>query len=99
MIHKDDVEHMMTEFQKAPSKDVFVSIRTWYDNNRSHTDQEYITCVYLFLIGANIRHHYIPMDKQTHNARIKEIRDLIDVSDRKKRMMRKIYLDYGTTIL
>lgn len=93
---REDIDHFIRTFYKSPSEDIYHTVKDWYETNLEYyPDEEYITCVYLFLLGANQRHLYTKMTKEVYMACIKEIRDLIERTEPLKRPVRKMYLDYG----
>ena len=59
-------------------------------------DTDYLTCIYLFLLGANIKHRFQAFSYDQHMSYVKEIRELIDGADPLSRTQHKMYLDYGT---
>lgn len=94
---RQDVDQMIRTFRSSPSSDNYFNINTWYENNINyHTDQEYMICVYLFLVGANIRHRYTKIPYDQHMRYVKEIRETIESADALSKSQRKVYLDYGT---
>lgn len=93
---REDIDQFIKSFHNSPCKDIYMTVKEWYENNvEYYPDEEYIICVYLFLLGANQRHLYTKMDKRTYMDCIKEIRDLIERTDSFKRPVRKVYLDCG----
>jgi hypothetical protein len=93
---RHDVDHMIRSFNAKPDENTYLNINNWYESNvGNNQDAEYLVCVYLFLVGANIKHRYHPMDRMQHRGYIKEVRDLIELADRYVRPQRKAYLDYG----
>jgi hypothetical protein len=58
------------------------SVKDWYTSQAStYPDIEYTVCVYLFLQGANIKHHYDPYSFDEHKVLVAEIRDYVERAD------------------
>ena len=94
---RQDVDQLIKQFQSSPDSDTYNSIHSWYESSvNSFPDQEYLVCVYLFLLGANIKHRYSALSYEQHMAQIKEIKQIIDSGDRLSKLQRKAYLDYGS---
>nr|QBK87511.1 MAG: hypothetical protein LCMAC201_04210 [Marseillevirus LCMAC201] len=94
---RQDLDQLIRNFRVQPNRDVYFNIQTWYENNiQDYFDQEYIICVYLFLLGANIKHRYREFTYEQHLDFVKEIRQLIEEADALNKMQRKAYLDFGT---
>jgi len=91
-----DIDELIKSFPNSPSKQNYDIINDWYQTSQNHQDVEYLTCVYLFLLGANIKHRFIPFDYDKHVDFIREIREIMDVSDNFTKQMRKLYLEYGS---
>ncbi len=94
---RQDLDQLVRNFREDPSSDGYHNIKTWYEFNANYSpDQEYVVCIYLFLLGANIRHRYHPLTRDEQLAQIKEIRDMIEQADPLVKGQRKTYLDYGS---
>ena len=94
---RQDVDQLIEQFRNKPDIEVYTLINNWYENNIEHyPDSEYLVCVYLFLVGANIRHKYRQFTYQEHLAYVKEIRELIENASPLNSSQRKVYLDFGT---
>ncbi len=94
---RQDLDQLIRNFRVQPNKDVYFNIQTWYENNiRDYFDQEYIICVYLFLLGSNIKHRYQEFTYEQHLDFVKEIRQIVEDADDLTKMQRKAYLDFGT---
>ena len=94
---RNDVDQLVRTFRTNPTADSYFDITKWYENNMQYyKDQEYMICIYLFLLGANIRHRYQQFSYEKHNEWIREIRDIIEKADPLVRGQRYIYLEYGT---
>jgi len=94
---RQDIDGLIRQFRMQPSEHIYTTIKTWYETNIStFMDQEYIICVYLFLLGANIKKRYEEISYEQHRGYIKEIRDIIEKADPLVKSQRKTYLDYGT---
>ncbi len=92
-----DVDQLVRTFRSKPTADTYFSISEWYENNiQYNSDQEYMVCIYLFLLGANIRNRYKEFTYNKHMEWIKEIRDSIEKADPLVKMQRNAYLTYGT---
>ena len=91
-----EIINLVRKFHKSPRKEDYDTIDQWYEENVHSPDQEFITCLYIFLLGANIKNQYYPISKQDHYSQIKTIRDLIELADPLAKAQRKVYLDYGT---
>lgn len=94
---KRDIDEMIIAFSRRPSQEVWTFVNKWYaDNQGTFEDQEYIMCVYLFIIGANIHHKYVTFSRDQHMQYVKELKDMILDATPHQRPTRKLYLDYGT---
>ena len=94
---RQDIDQLIRDFRVNPSSDGYLNINTWYENNVNYySDKEYMICVYLFLLGANIRHRYQEFNYDQHLAFIKEIREIVEGADPLTKTQRKTYLDFGT---
>ncbi len=94
---RQDIDQLIRNFRAHSNSNDYFNIQTWYENNIQHyPDQEYIICVYLFLLGANIRHRYQDFTYEQHLDFIREIRQTIDGADVLSKAQRKVYLDFGT---
>lgn len=94
---RQDIDSLVRQFKTSPSEDIYTTIKQWYENNvRYYGDNEYMVCIYLFLLGANIKHRYTNFTYDEHREYIKEIRDTIEQADPLVKSQRKAYLDYGT---
>jgi len=90
-----DIDELIKNFSNNPTKHNYDIVNNWYQSSQNE-DINYLTCVYLFLLGANIKHRFIPFDYNKHVDFIREIREIVDVSDNYTKQMRKIYLEYGS---
>lgn len=96
-LSRQDVDTMINNFYNRPSQDEYQAISNWYENNlNGYPDKEYLNCLYLFLLGANIRHQFREITREEHNGYIREIRSMIEDATPLSRAQRKVYLDYGT---
>jgi len=95
-LSRQDVDQLIKNFKTSPNEDVYNQIKIWYQQNQDYQDVDYLTCIYLFLTGANIKHRYTPLKHSEHVDQIRIIRELVDSSDSIQRMQRKTYLEYGT---
>ena len=94
---RQDIDQLVRNFRARPSEDGYTSIKNWYESNVSfNNDQEYMICIYLFLLGANITNRFEDYTYDQHNEFIKDIRNTIETADPLVRSQRKTYLDYGT---
>ncbi len=95
-LSRQDIDQLIRKFRANPNNDDYNSINSWYENNVQYfSDREYLTCIYLFLIGANIKHRYKHISYDQHMSYVKEIRELVD-QDTLLKPTRKTYLDFGT---
>ena len=94
-MNNEDIDQLIINYNKSPSSDNYFAIYSWYKNNKNIIDKEYGICVYLFLLGANIKKRYTTVSYEDHINYIKEIRKLIEDSPVMYKNKRKIYLDYG----
>lgn len=95
--NRKDIDRLIKKFNQAPSKDDYITINFWYSQNVSgHPDPEYMLCVYLFLLGANIKYSYIPFTKSEYLDWVQFIRRSIESAETIHKVNRKVYLDYGT---
>jgi|SRR3990172_12209018 len=92
---RQDIDQLIRSFQTVPSETTFSDIADWHRQRFSGQDNEYRICVYLFLVGANIKQHYKPFTYEQHTGWIKEIKELTEVDDNLVAFQRKIYLNYG----
>ena len=90
-----DIEQLIKKFNSTPNKDDYNTINIWYINTIKQSNNEFLICVYLFLIGANIHQKYIPFTYEQHRQWIEQIRSLILNADSNLRPVRKTYLDFG----
>lgn len=88
---RDDIDALIIKYSNRPDLDIYYTINTWYRKNKDVTDAEYSICVYLFLLGANIKNVHEPFGYKDHMRYVKEIHELVDGSS----PLRKKYLDYG----
>ena len=94
---RQDIDQLIRNFRAHPNSNDYSNIHTWYENNvQYYSDQEYMICVYLFLLGANIRHRYQEFNYDQHLEYVKEIRQIIEGADPLSGSQRKVYLDFGT---
>jgi hypothetical protein len=93
-----DIDMLIKRYSSQPNKDDYFIINNWYNDNLNSglVDQNYLICVYLFLLGANIRQQYIPYTREQNKDWITEIRNLIENADPLQSSQRNIYLNYGT---
>ena len=92
-----DIDQLIRSFRIKPTMDTFMTVKNWYEDNLNYyPDQEYMVCVYVFLLGANIKNRFENFSYDQHRDFIKEIRDTIELADPLVRPRRKAYLDYGT---
>ena len=91
-----DIDTLVKRYNSNPNSDDYFIISNWYDNNTNHQDQEYLICIFLFLIGSNIKKRWVPIPYEQHMQYIKRIRELIEDAEPLYKQRRKIYLDYGT---
>lgn len=95
--NRQDVDEIIKRFNRAPSKDDYMIINNWYiQNTNVYPDSEYMLCVYLFLLGANIKNGYIPFNKSEYLDWVNFIRYNIENAETIYKVNRKVYLDYGT---
>lgn len=98
-LERQDVDNIIKNFRVQPSKDNYLAIKNWYENNiYEYPDSEYLICVYLFLLGVNIKKRYEEITYEQHRAWIKEIRELVEEADYFNKTQRKMYLDMGTKL-
>lgn len=96
-LSRQDIDQIIQRYNQHPTADDYFVINQWYgDNNQTFSDQEYIMCVYLFLVGANIKSRYMPISYQDQRRYIKEIREIIEGSSSLNRAQRLVYLNYGS---
>jgi len=94
---KEEVDEIIKRHYRTPNRDDYILVSNWYEEYKNFFfDQNYIICVYLFLLGANIKNSYIPFTRQQNKDWITEIKQIIDNADSLQRLQRKTYLDYGT---
>jgi hypothetical protein len=92
-----DVDQLVRLFRSKPTADIYFDINKWYENNVQHyIDQEYMICIYLFLLGANIQHRYTNFTYEKHMQWIADIRNTIERADSLVKMQRLAYLEFGT---
>ena len=93
---QQDIDQIVRNFRDNPNNENYQFINEWYENNVSvHSNQEYMICIYLFLLGANIRHRYKSFTYDQHMEYIKEIRGILERSDPLNKAQRKAYFDFG----
>ena len=93
---RSDIDQLVQNFRSNPNIDTFHHVQSWYENNINYfNDEEYLVCIYLFLVGANIRYRYNKISYEQHMAYVKEIREIINNASPLAQTQRKIYLDYG----
>jgi hypothetical protein len=93
---RQDIDQLIRKFRANPNTDDYFNINGWYENNiQYYSDQEYMVCVYLFLIGSNIKHRYQEIGYDQHMGYVKEIREIIDGADPLNKSQRIAYLDFG----
>lgn len=96
-LDRQTIDHYILQYSKNPTKDNFFLIKNWYEQqNQNYSDQEYMLCVYIFLLAANIKKQWIPFDKEQHHSWVKFIRESIELSNPIYKSQRKAYLDYGS---
>lgn len=94
---KSYIDNMIRKFRSHPTNDDYFTIYQWYENNLHIQDSEYIIRIYLFLLGANIKHKFTRFSYEQHMEWIKEIRTMIEESsDPVEKLQRKAYFDYGS---
>ena len=95
--NRKDIDALIKKFHSAPNKDDYLTINYWYTQNvNGYPDPEYMNCVYLFLLGANIKNAYIPFNKSEYLDWVQYIRKMIENTEPIYKVNRKVYLDYGT---
>jgi len=96
-LSQSELDDLVKDFRKTPDVDTYQTIYNWYlEHKDTYHDNEYLMCIYVWLLGANLKNAFSEFDKQQHNAWIKEIRDLIERANPMYRSRRKTYLDYAT---
>ena len=96
-LNKQDIDTVIKKFYNSPNVDDYNYVQDWYRNNTAtYPDREYIMCVYLFLMAANIKQQYNKLTYDVHMKLIRDIRDLLDTGDKQVNVNRKIYFDYGS---
>ncbi len=94
--NQQDIDQIVRNFRNEPNIENYQFIDKWYENNVSFSpNQEHMICIYLFLLGANIRYRYKPFTYDQHMEYIKEIRDILQNSDPLNKAQRKAYFDFG----
>jgi len=94
---RQDIDQLVRKFKIEPSEYIYNTVKNWYEENiHYYNDVEYMICIYIFLLGANIKQRYTTFTFDEHKNFIKEIRDLIENADSLVKGQRKTYLDYGT---
>jgi hypothetical protein len=97
ILNRYSIDELIKKFNQNPNQEDYFIISRWYEDNKNYyQDGEYIICIYLFLLGANIKNRYINFNYEQHKEYIEEIRKLIENTEPVYKMQRKIYLDYGT---
>jgi hypothetical protein len=92
-----DIEQLIQNFNRQPTRELYTEILNWYEEMlRTDYDQEYLTCVYLFLLGANIKQGYQEISKDQHMTQVREIRELVQDAPPLAKTKRKLFLDFGT---
>lgn len=95
--NRQDIDEIIKRFNRGPNKDDYMLINSWYMQNiNSYPDPEYMLCVYLFLLGANIKNAYIPFTKSDYLDWVNFIRSSIENAETIYKVNRKVYLDFGT---
>lgn len=95
--NRHDIDEIIKQFYRSPNRDDYMLVNTWYTQNiNTYPDSEYMLCVYLFLLGANIKNSFIPFTKSDYLDWVTFIRDSIEKSEPIHKVSRKVYLDYGT---
>lgn len=90
-----DIDQIITEFYARPTSDAYFTVNQWYSNNSAYPDNEYLICIYLFLLGANIKNRFTKIEYDQHLQHVKEIRDYVESAITILKPQRKAYLDYG----
>ena len=94
---RQDIDGIIQSFVQDPTAEKYNIVNQWYEDHiQWNTDAEYMICVYLFLLGANIRHRYVQITRDQQLDYIKEIRELVEGCQRILKPQRVMYLDCGS---
>jgi hypothetical protein len=95
-LSRSNIDASIRRYRQDPSSEEYFYIDDWYRRVAgSFEDQEYLVCIYLFLIGANIRRRHSAFTLEQHKEWIKEVQALIHEADPMTQPVRRMYLDYG----
>jgi hypothetical protein len=103
-----DIDDIVTTFNANPTSMSYFIVFDWYTDtvsdlnntdNLDHYDLEHLTCVYIFLLAANIKHKYQPLTLEEHQQTAKQLRDFIERATPFQRPRRKTYMDCGIKTL
>lgn len=93
---RDDIESIVRNFYINPNQQDYQHVKEWYNINLSRNNEHtpFLTCIYLFLVGANMKNRYDDYDEDMHRAYITKVRDLTQQQDPES-LIRKGYFDFG----
>lgn len=107
----NDIDGYIRTFSRHPDRSLYDTIGEWYthhinvdpsssdpelDAQTTTPDRDYLVCVYVFLIAANIKHGYQAYESKVDYQRdVSQIRDAITFADQSVQSRRKAYMDAG----
>lgn len=91
---REDIDSIIRHFYSSPNQQDYLQIKSWYDLRSQSESSDFITYVYMFLLGANMKHRYEDYDKEQHNDYIIKVRDLTQGSNPES-LIRKAYFNFG----
>jgi hypothetical protein len=96
---RDDVEAIIRNFYTTPNQQDYQNVKNWYAiRSQSADPTNFVTYVYMFLLGANMKHRYESYEEKEHGGYITKVRDLTSGVDPEARI-RKGYFDFGIGVI
>lgn len=101
MYNINEIDNLIINFKNNNNKNTYDIIKEWYNNNKDNNNEylnKKLSCIYIFLLGANIKNRFYSFTYEEHLKYIKIIREHIEDStlNNLERLTIKTYLEYGT---
>ena len=93
---RDDVEAIIRNFYIKPNQQDYQNVKNWYSiRSQTNDTTNFVTYVYMFLLGANMKHRFENYSEDVHRTYITKVRDLTS-GGYPESLIRKAYFDFGT---
>lgn len=94
-----ELDQLIYGFRSNPTKETYETVIEWYNQHSQlddYPDPEHITCIYIFLLTANLRYMFTPITRDDITAGVAQLRDFIQGVEPIFRGRRKSYMDCAT---